>query len=141
MVIITLIGEHQAKDGDEFVYRGPLTECRDCRLKAVCFNLDPGSAYRIKGIRDVSHDCRIHEDGVRVVEVEKVRVHCAVGSKIAIEGSTITLGEIKCENVGCEKYRLCHPLGIIKNSKWKVANIYGDVQCPEKNKIIEVDLE
>ncbi len=58
MVVITLIGEHQAKEGEQFVYRGPLTECRECKLKAVCFNLDPGSMYRIKKIRDVHHECR-----------------------------------------------------------------------------------
>ena len=141
MVIITLIGEHQAREGVEFVYCGPLTECRECRLKAVCFNLDPGCSYRIKAIREVKHDCRIHEDGVRVVEVDKVPVRCAVGSKFAIEGSTITMGEMKCGNMGCEKYRLCHPTGVTKNSKWRVASVHGDVTCPNNHKMIEVDLE
>lgn len=141
MVIITLIGEHQAKEGEEFVYRGPLTDCRECRLKAVCFNLDPGCAYTIKGIREVKHECRIHEDGVRVVEVEKILVQCAVDSKFAIEGSMITLGESKCENIGCAQYRLCHPHGMLKNSKWRVASIYGDIDCPDKMKMIKVDLE
>ncbi|HUV24125.1 MAG TPA: UPF0179 family protein [Methanomassiliicoccales archaeon] len=141
MVIITLIGEHQAKEGEEFVYRGPLTDCRECRLKAVCFNLDPGRAYRIKGIRDVKHECRIHEDGVRVVEVEKIAVQCAVASKFAIESSMITFGESKCENISCPQYKLCHPLGILKNSKWRVASIHGDIECPDKTKMIKVDLE
>ena len=66
MVIITLIGEHLAKEGEEFVYRGPLTECRDCKLKGVCFNLDAGGLYRIRSVRPVHHECRIHEEGVRV---------------------------------------------------------------------------
>ncbi len=141
MVMITLIGEHQAKKGKEFVYCGPLTECRDCHLKTVCFNLDPGSAYRIKDLREIRHECRIHEDGVRVVEVEKIPFHCAVGSKLAIEGSTITLGETRCDNLGCDKYWLCHPPGVIRNSRHRVASIYGDVECPDNNRMIEVDLE
>jgi uncharacterized protein (UPF0179 family) len=140
MVTITLIGEHQAKTGEEFVYRGPLTECRDCKLKAVCFNLDAGSVYRITVMRDVHHECKIHEEGVRVVEVEKVPMRCAVGKKYAIEGSVITPEDVRCKNLGCEKYRLCHPLGLERNAKYKVTVIKGEVECPEGNKLVEVEL-
>jgi hypothetical protein len=141
MVIITLIGEHQAKEGEEFVYRGPLTECRDCKLKAVCFNLDPGSAYMITGLREVKHQCRMHEDGVRVVEVEKVPLRCAVSSKLAIEGSTITLNGTRCGNLGCDNYRLCNPTWVTSNPKRRVTVLHGDIKCPDGSKMIEVDLE
>jgi len=141
MVIVTLVGEHQAKEGGEFVYRGPLTECKECKLKAVCFNLDPGSVYRIKSIRDVHHECKVHEDGVRVVEVEKIPIHCAVNSKYAIEGSTITLTNSDCGNISCDNYRLCNPPGTVRNTKWKVIAVHGDIECPQNNKMIEVDLE
>ena len=120
MVVITLIGEHLAKAGEEFVYRGPLTECRDCKLKGVCFNLDAGGMYRIKNVREVKHECRIHEEGVRVVEVEKVPVKCALLQKYAMEGSTITFETVKCHTLGCPNYRTCHPVGLERNMKFRV---------------------
>jgi uncharacterized protein (UPF0179 family) len=141
MVVVTLIGERQAKVGTEFVYRGPLTECKECKLKAICFNLEAGGRYRIKGRRDVHHECRIHEDGVRVVEVEKVPVKGAASKKYALEGSMVTIEEIRCRNLGCEKYRICHPLGVEKGSKAKIAKIVGDVNCSEGNKMVEVVFE
>ncbi len=141
MVVITLIGEHQAIEGMEFVYCGPLTECRECRLKAVCFNLDVGGLYRIKKAREVHHDCRIHEEGVRVVEVDKMPLRSAVPSKYAIEGSTITMEEMKCKNLGCVKYRICHPANVEKNTKRRIIAVSEDISCPEGLKIVEVTLE
>ncbi|MBM4237428.1 MAG: UPF0179 family protein [Euryarchaeota archaeon] len=141
MVTVTLIGERQAREGEVFVYRGPLTDCRDCRLKAVCFNLDAGGFYRIKSIRDVRHECKIHEDGIRVVEVEKVPIHCAVGQKHALEGSVVTIEDIRCRSIGCERYRLCHPVGLERSSKCKIAKIVGDIECSEGHKLVEVELE
>lgn len=140
MVTITLIGEHQAKEGEQFVYMGPLTECRDCKLKAVCFNLDVGNAYKITVIRDVHHECKIHEEGVRVVEVEKIPMRCAVGQKYAMEGSLITLEDPRCKNLACEKYRLCRPPGLEHGTKYKVTVVKGEVECPEGNKLVEVEL-
>jgi len=56
MVAITLVGEKQAREGQMFVFVGPLTECRDCKLKTVCFNLEEGRTYVIKSVRTVHHD-------------------------------------------------------------------------------------
>jgi uncharacterized protein (UPF0179 family) len=141
MVVITLIGEHQAKEGEAFVYRGPLTECRDCKLKAVCFNLEAGGMYRIKSVRNVQHDCRIHEEGVRVVEVEKIPHKCALLQRHAMEGSTITFEDVKCRTLGCEHYRICHPMGLEKNMKFRVARIDEEIKCPEGIRLVEVSLE
>lgn len=138
MVTVTLIGEKQAKEGTVFVYRGFVPECRECKLKAVCFNLDSGGVYRIKGVREVHHECKMHEDGVRVVEVERVPITVCVTQKFALEGSTITFDEIKCKNLGCQSYRLCHPVAIERGSKCKVREVHGEVPCPEGNKVIEV---
>jgi uncharacterized protein len=141
MVIITLIGERQAKEGGKFIYRGPQTECRECKLKAVCFNLDTGGQYRIKVKRDVRHECKIHEDGVRVVEVERIPRMVAVSKKAAVEGSTISLEEIRCRTIGCTKYRLCHPFGLEKGMKGKITKTCGDLECLEGMKLVEVVLE
>jgi uncharacterized protein len=141
MVIITLIGERQAKEGRKFVYRGPQTECRECKLKAVCFNLDTGGLYRIKVKRDVHHECKIHEDGVRVVEVERMPRRVSVSKKAAVEGSTVTVEEIRCRTLGCEKYRLCHPIGLDKGMKGKITKVCEDLVCPEGMKLVEVVIE
>jgi uncharacterized protein len=141
MVVITLIGEHLAKDGEEFIYRGPLTECRDCKLKGVCFNLDTGSRYRIKAVRTVQHECRIHEGGVRVVEVQKIPQRCSMLQKFAMEGSTITLEDVKCKTLGCKYYQVCHPRGLDKNMKFRVTRIEREIKCPEGLRLVEVTLE
>ena len=141
MVIITLIGEHLAKEGSVFVYRGPLTECRECKLKAVCFNLEQGGQYRIKATRDVKHECRMHEEGVRVVEVERLPVRVGVGQRYALEGSTITFEESRCRNLGCASYRVCHPVGVKRGTKCKVRSVLGDIECPEGAKVIEIEVE
>jgi uncharacterized protein (UPF0179 family) len=141
MATVTLIGERQAKEGICFIYKGFVSECRECKLKAVCFNLDVGTTYRVKGVRDVKHECKMHEDGVRVVEVEKVRASVGVGQKFALEGSTITYDEVKCRNLGCDRYRLCHPVGVSRGNKYRIVEVHGEVPCPEGNKVIEVVVE
>lgn len=136
-----MIGERQAKEGVVFVYKGFVPECRECKLKAVCFNLDSGGMYRIKAVRDVHHECKMHEDGVRVVEVEKLPATIGVGAKFALEGSTITYDEVKCKNVGCEHHHLCHPVALERGGKYKVVEVHGEVACPEGGKVIEVVVE
>jgi uncharacterized protein (UPF0179 family) len=138
MVIVTLIGERQAKEGVEFVYRGPLTECKECKLKTVCFNLDVGGRYRIKAVRSVHHECKIHEDGVRVAEVERVKVQGSVSKKSALEGSTVSYEDIKCRTLGCVHYRVCHPIGLEKNAKMRISKIRGNLACAEGNMLVEV---
>ncbi|HUT26655.1 MAG TPA: UPF0179 family protein [Methanomassiliicoccales archaeon] len=139
--MITVIGERQARVGGQFVYLGPLTECKECKLKGVCFNLDTGCLYRIVEVRDVKHDCKVHEDGVRVVRVEKEKMEGAVSKKGALEGTTITYEVIKCDHLGCEHYRLCHPLGIDKGRKARIARILGDLDCAEGKKLVMVAFE
>lgn len=141
MVVITLIGEHQARVGDMFVYRGPLTECRDCKLKAVCFNLDAGGLYRITKVRDVKHECRIHEEGVRVVEVEKEKHPGALPMRSAIEGSTITFEAVKCDELGCQNWKLCHPMGVEKQMRFRVAKVDKELKCPAGLRMMAVVLE
>ncbi len=84
------------------------------------------------------HECKIHEDGVRVVEVEKVSFRGAVSKKAALEGSTVTLEEIRCRNLGCTKYRLCHPVGLDKGMKGRIGKVFHDIDCPEGMRLVEV---
>ncbi|MEE8183080.1 MAG: UPF0179 family protein [Thermoplasmata archaeon] len=140
MVLVTLIGERQVKEGNEFVYTGPLSECKDCRLKGVCFNLEEGKRYRISSVRMLHHTCRVHEDGVRVVEVETVPVDAVVSVKSAVEGSTVTLEFPKCGEIGCEHYRLCHPLGLKDRQKATIIEVKKKINCPQKRPLKRVKL-
>ena len=140
MVLVTLIGERQVKEGNEFVYTGPLSACPDCRLKGVCFNLEEGKRYRISSVRRLHHTCRVHEDGVRVVEVETVPVDAVVSVKSAVEGSRVTLEFPKCGEIGCEHYRLCHPLGLKDRQKATIIEVKKKVNCPRKRPLKRVKL-
>ena len=135
--MITLIGKELAKEGLEFQYLGPLLECRNCKLKNVCFNLDEGKWYRIVGVRDKEHDCKVHDGGkVVTVEVEELPVPLAVGAKGVVEGETLTFKSINCKEYGCEYYELCHPLGLREGTKIKIEKIVEDIKCP-KNKSLK----
>ena len=140
MVLITLVGEEQAKVGNRFYFMGPQTDCKECRLRNVCFNLEPGRQYEIVGIRDTHHDCEVHEGGVRIVEVEKKSTVACVPKKTAIEGSIITYEESDCARMGCENWRYCHPVGMRTGDKLTVTDIIRKVDCPIKDDLQMVKL-
>ncbi len=140
MVLVTLVGEQLAKKDNSFIYMGSLSECKDCKLKNVCFNLEEGCRYKITNVRDVRHDCKIHEGGVRIVEVEKTPLPAAVEAKKAVEGETISINP-DCKNIGCEFYFLCCPVGIKPGMKFRISKVKDDISCPEKKKLKEVLLE
>jgi uncharacterized protein (UPF0179 family) len=130
MVLVTVVGKLQCKEGFEFVFGGPLAECRDCKVRNVCFHLEENRRYRVRSIREVQHDCRIHEEGVRVVEVEKIPIEAAVPAKAALEGSMLTFEENECRNLGCPHYTRCRPLGASRGMRFRIASVQGDVSCP-----------
>ena len=141
MALITLLGKAHAEVGREFYYMGPLTECKDCRLKGVCFNLEPGSKYRVVEVRSQQHDCHEFDgDSITAVSVEKVPTAAAVPKKLAIEGSVITFQESKCENIGCPNHHLCHAVGKRDGGKYSVTAVKGDLECPIGAKMVSVDL-
>ncbi len=131
MVLVTVVGEHQCRKGLEFVFTGPAADCRDCKVRNVCFHLEPNRRYRIIEVRDVHHECKIHEDGVRVVEVERVPVKAAIQSRSAIEGSMLSFEESDCDRLGCQHYRLCVPIGVSEGLRFRVASVEGEeIRCP-----------
>ncbi|HID74039.1 MAG TPA: UPF0179 family protein [Thermoplasmata archaeon] len=108
MTLVTLVGETNAREGFEFIYVGPTPDCRNCKIKNACINLERGVRYRITRIRDVVHDCKLH-DRVRVVEVEPAPVDMAVESRLAVENTIITVEERRCLHLGCEHHPICVP--------------------------------
>ena len=97
-MVVTLVGETQAKVGTTFIFRGPIPECRDCKRKTVCFNLEECTLYEIVNVREKHHECNVYEGGVRVVELKKAPIMTTLDSYYAIEGATVDVEQIECQN-------------------------------------------
>jgi len=142
MVLVTVVGELQCRRGYEFVFEGPLAECRDCKVRNICFHLDENRRYRVTDVRDLHHECKVHEGGVRVVEVERIPTKAALPARVALEGSVITFEESDCDAVGCPNYRLCNPFGATEGMKCKILSVDpGEVACPRARSLRVVSLE
>jgi len=128
MPLVTLIGKELAKEGEEFIYLGPNNECRNCKLKTVCFNLKPGRKYKITSVRDKHHECNLHEGPAVVVEVQEMPIIIAIEKKL-VEGSTTKIGNRNCENVGCINYEFCN-ITLTKDKDYIIVKIYENIDCP-----------
>jgi uncharacterized protein (UPF0179 family) len=128
MPLVTLIGEDLAIEGNEFIYLGPNNECRNCKLKTVCFNLKTGRKYKIEKVRDKHHDCSVHERTTIVVEVIEMPIFTAINAKHN-EGVITKIEKNDCRSIGCPNYELCS-VTINKDKKFKIIKIYEDIDCP-----------
>ena len=139
MVLVTLIGEKIASVGMEFEYLGAINDCRDCKLKTVCFNLKPGRRYKITKVRDKRHNCKIHEGTANVVEVEQLPIKTAIDKKYS-EGAITNIEKDECDSIGCENYNFCK---VILNSdkKYMIIKIKEKIKCPIGKDLQEVELE
>jgi len=141
MVLVTVVGESQCKKGFEFVFGGPLADCRDCKVRNVCFHLEQNRWYRVTEVRDVHHECKIHEGGVRVVEVERMPTKAALPKDSAHEGSMITFMESDCDRRACPSFKVCRPLGAMEGMRFRVASVEQEIECPRGRKLTVVSLE
>ena len=139
MVLVTLVGEQLAVEGEEFTYLGSNSECRNCQLKTVCFNLKPGRKYRITKLRDKRHECGIHEGKVVVVEVEELPLTVAITKEIT-EGSTTTVEKKECKNIGCDSFEICTSTALQNGKIYTVNKVYGKMECPKHHVLYKVDV-
>lgn len=139
MVLVTLVGEQLAVEGQEFTYIGSNSECRNCQLKTVCFNLKPGRTYRITKLRDKFHDCSIHEGKVLVVEVEELPLTVAFPKELP-EGTTTTIEKKDCRNIGCDSYELCSNTALQNGRTYTIKKVYEKIQCPRNFELYKVDI-
>ena len=139
---ITLVYKGIVDSGSEFYYMGPLDECGGCKLNGVCNNLEAGARYKIIDVRMQEHDCPGMDDEGKVVavEVEKVSAPAILPKKGLLEGVTVTFTESKCDNIGCENWLLCHPIGKTDGSKCTVVRMGKNVDCPRDEKLAFVDM-
>ncbi len=116
--MITLIGKDLAKEGQEFVFLGPASECGDCRFKSSCVgNLEKNRKYVVVSIKENEQDCPIHAGGkVIPVEIERAEIDVLTDSKNIFEGSTFTYNAPICEEV-CDFHDFCFPDGLFENDK------------------------
>ncbi len=140
MVIVTLVGEDLAKEGAEFTYVGANSECRNCQLKTVCFNLKPGHSYRISKLRDKRHNCAVHEGQVVVVEVEELPLAGMVDREPS-EGATVTLQKLVCRHLSCQYFEVCTNPAIQPDRSYVVNKRYAKVDCPKGATLYRVDVK
>ncbi len=140
---VTLIGDRIARPGSTFVFMGPQPECRECKLKSACLQLDKGGLYEIVKSRDIHHEggCRYHEDGVRVVEVQAALLLASVKTMLAIKGSIVEYTNLICSNHECENFYRCHPNGLERSMKVRIVDISNTLTCPLGYDLTEVQVE
>lgn len=139
MPLVTLIGEKIAKEGTEFVYIGPNNDCRNCKLKTVCFNLKIGRNYRITKIRDKRHNCNVHEGTTLVVEVEELPIIAAIDQDL-IDKKETKIEKKECQNIGCEYYQFCNNVAIQKERNYKIIKVLEKIDCPIGYELNKVEL-
>jgi len=139
MPLVTLIGEKLAKEGNEFVYLGPNNECRNCKLKTVCFNLKLGRHYKITKIREKRHNCNIHEGTAAVVEVQELPILAAIDKELSAGHST-KIEKKDCRNIGCDNYEFCCNIALQNDKTYKITKTYKSIDCPIGNELQKAEL-
>ena len=138
MPSVTMIQKEQAQIGHEFVYLGPGTQCQDCRVKAACLNQSPRRRYKVVKLRDVTHDCLLNGDVVRVVEVEPSAPPASLDFNSAREGSIVIYQSSGCWDLSCSHYFLCHPGGLESGQKIQVLEVGDRLDCALGRELVAV---
>ena len=137
---VTLIGKELAIKNLEFMYQGPLQECKSCKLTHICFNLKPYQTYKITKIRKKKHSCLIHEDESIVVEVKQQPSIIAIDKKFS-KGMTTPLNPINCDRKLCNNYDLCMTRSLKPGKKYHILSISSDINCPLGKKIQKAEVK
>jgi len=140
---ITLIGSRLAREGLEFIFKGEMPECKKCRLKNTCLNLEPGRRYRVEGVRSNDiHECFLHDSGVLAVDVHKVPILTTMESRKAVDGAKTMYEPPRCGKKECETYEICHPEGLSRGDKCKIVEVLEspDSKCEAGHSLKKVKL-
>ena len=126
MSTVTLIGEHLAEAGTEFVYGGESSACEGCPYRGQCLNLTEGRRYRVTGLRDSGTlECAVHASGVTAVEVEPAPILANVASNAAYAGSKVPL-DGPCPYTECPSHEFCEPAGASFDREYQITEVVGD---------------
>ena len=138
MSTVTLIGEHLAEAGTEFVYGGESSACEGCPYRGQCLNLTEGRRYRVTGLRDSGTlECAVHASGVTAVEVEPAPILANVASNAAYAGSKVPL-DGPCPYTECPSHDFCEPAGASFDREYQITEVVGDP--PHEHCMLDRDL-
>ena len=140
--LITLVGIKQAKEGFTFIHHGFSPKCEGCEYSQVCIgNLEVGRVYKVVKLREKVFPCRLHEGGVRVVEVVESEILSSLPSKLAIEGAVINFQSQRCDTPLCEHYDLCVPDGLFNGDYCTILSVKENIPCPKGLQLVKVALK
>ena len=139
MGLVTIVGDLLAKKEVEFIYLGPLDECKKCKVKTACFNLKPYHTYKIINIREKKHGCSVHEGPGVVVEVEEQPIRTTIDKKLS-KGSITQLEPKTCDNLFCSYHENCTTPAVQKGRKYKIDTILDDVDCDKGESLVQADV-
>ncbi len=138
---ITLIGVDLARKDMEFTFKGPLSgKCDECRIRNVCFNLEPGKKYRVTDVKEQVNPCSVYnKNKVSTIEVEEIKnTYNIQNGKRLMEGSSIELKSMKCDYLTCPNIEKCNLLSI-SSKKIVVNKIVQKISCPKGYDMREVE--
>lgn len=139
-MILTLLPKSLARPGFSFVAGKGDKECKECRFYKTCVqNLKEGRIYTVTEVRHIEHPCKIHDSGVKIVEVEDSSIEAAIPKKYAIEGSTGVFS-FSCSE-SCPYRDFCVPEGVTMGDKFNIISIKEKIECPIGNNIVRVTLK
>jgi uncharacterized protein (UPF0179 family) len=139
---LTLVGLKQAKIGFTFIHEGSSEGCEECERKKICLTtLEPGRIYRVMKTRDKVFPCIIHEDGVQVVEVTEPDHDVSIETRLAFPSGIITFTSQECQDVSCQYYKHCVPLGLVNGDKCKILHVKDPLKCPVNHSLVLVQLQ
>jgi len=124
--LITLIGKKLAKPGQEFIHYGigNSRECMSCKLRKVCDNLEAGRRYVVKSSMNKPHEkCKVHEEGVMLVEVEPAEIDVLVPQNQAMEKAVIRFIRPDCSKYLCENRDMCFPEGLRDGDRVEIIKV------------------
>lgn len=101
-------------------------------------SLEAGRVYTVTKVRKKVFPCSVHEEGVRVVEVEEPNLQAAIEPRTAFPLATITFNPQDCGNVYCENRRFCAPQGLVRGDKCKILEVKERLECPLKRPLVRV---
>jgi len=140
--IITLVGLRQAKKGFSFLNEGALKECENCALFKVCIaKLEVGRVYVVTGVRDKVFPCKVHEEGVQVVEVVESDIETNIEDRLAFPCGIITFQPQACGETSCPEYVKCVPHGLKIGDKCRVVEVRKRAACPLARRLVSAVLQ
>ena len=111
-----------------------------CPLHKLCFGLEPGRAYEVKGTRTVMHPCELHDGGkVQVVEVEEVPFTSSLEAR-HLRGTAATWSPVACGMPQCANYALCHPQGVSAGVRHQIVETGEKLECPAGFDLVKAKL-